>query len=104
MSLTDMPWAEMALSALGGGGGAKLIDFFARRGRTKAYTMGAVDHAVQTAMTLVTERLEKVEAQHGECEKNLREVRDELAEAKAEINRLMLGPIANYGDRAPRDA
>lgn len=85
---------------LSGGGGAALtkgLEVWGRRGRNQSYTMGAVDHAVQTAMTLVTVRLERVEGQHEECERNLAEVRDDLAGAKAEIARLLsAGQTASY--------
>jgi chromosome segregation ATPase len=81
-----------------------------KRNRSQAYTMGAVDHAVQTAMQSVTgqlerteERLERVEGQHQECEANLANVRADLAEAKAEIDKLMSGRIAVPGEPAPKD-
>lgn len=105
---TQVPVVEMVASAIGGGGLSQIANWLTARSRTKAYTMGAVDHAVQTAMTLVTDRLEKVEAQHAQCETNLREVRAEVdaltrerAEQKAEIDRLMSGPVPGYpvGDR-----
>lgn len=88
MSLNSLPYGEMIVSAIGGGGLAKAADFLIQRVQGKATMMGAVDHAVQTAMQLVTERLERVEAQHEQCQENLQEIRDELAEAKAEIARL----------------
>lgn len=104
MTLTGLPWGEMIASAVGGGGVTKAFEWIASRGRSKAYTMGAVDHAVQTAMTLVTDRLEKVEAQHEDCQDKLQEVRDDLAAAKAEIDRLMQGRVAKVGEKAPKDA
>jgi len=91
----------MALSALGGGGLAKCFDWLSSRGQSKAYTMGAVDHAVQTAMQLVTERLEVVERQHNECQEHLQEVRETLTSAREEISRLMKGRVANWGEKAP---
>lgn len=88
----------------------KTLDFFAGRQKSKAYTMGAVDHAVQTAMALVTGRLEIVERQHTECEANLREVRSEVdelkrerADQKAEIDRLMGGEVPAYAPAIPKD-
>lgn len=102
MQVSSLPIWEMVLSALAGGGGTKFLDFLTSRSRSKAYTMGAVDHAVQTAMTLVTDRLERVEAQHEECETNLEKVREDLGLAKAEIARLMQGPVAVYEPRPVR--
>lgn len=87
MSL-NLPYGEMLVSAIGGGGLAKGFDWLMSRGQAKSNMMGAVDHAVQTAMQLVTDRLERVEAQHAECQENLQEIRDELAEAKSQIARL----------------
>lgn len=116
------PWeiiGGVASSAVGGSGVSAFFNWMTGRQKTKAYTMGAVDHAVQTAMSSVTGqldrtelRLEVVEKQHHECEANLREVRRDLEETKrhheqerstlkAEIARLMGGRIANYGEKAP---
>ena len=71
--------------------------------------MGAVDHAVQTAMASVTSQLERterrlelVEGQHARCQTDLGELRDELADRKAEIDRLMAGRVAAIGEEAPR--
>lgn len=94
--------AGAASSAAGGGGVSSFFTWLGSRSKTKAYTMGAVDHAVQTAMTLVTDRLAKVEGQHEACEDSLREVRSELAERKAEIDRLMSGRVAAFGEGAPK--
>lgn len=95
----------------------KGADLMSKRTRSKAYTMGAVDHAVQTAMDVTSKRLEKtegrldhVEAQHEECERNLAIVRADLAtekleraELQANIDRLMSGGPALYGQKAPVD-
>lgn len=112
------PW-QLIASVFGGGAGGgvltKGLDVLGKRTRSQAYTMGAVDHAVQTAMGITTDRLEKtearldfVEAQHEDCERNLREVRGELSEItrdrdelKAAIDRLMSGDIPGYAPRAP---
>lgn len=101
--------AGAAGSAAGGGGASSLFNWLGSRSKNKAYVMGAVDHAVQTAMASVTgqlerteRRLEVVEDQHDVCERNLREVRDELAERKAEIDRYMAGRIAGYAEKAPK--
>lgn len=100
--MANLPLSEMATGAAGVGL-TQVFHWWANRGRTKAYTMGAVDHAVQTAMTLVTERLERVEGQHEACEVSLRDVNGRLDEAKREIDRLMAGRIAPAGepDTAP---
>lgn len=99
----QVPVVEMIVSALGGGGLSQFGHWLTTRSRTKAYTMGAVDHAVQTAMTVVTDRLEKVEKQHAECETSLREVNQRLdaserarTSLKDEMDRLMAGPVASY--------
>lgn len=64
--------------AAGGGGATHLFSWLAQRQRSQAYTMGAVDHAVQTAMATVTAALDRtearlglVEAQHSDCQKKL---------------------------------
>jgi hypothetical protein len=80
--------------AISGGAITKGLDWLSTRGQSKARIMGAVDHAVETAMNLVTDRLERVEEQHAECQESLREVRDELAETRAEIARLLVGRVA----------
>lgn len=100
--MAELPYGEILVSVLGGGVGVKAFDWLTSRGQSKAYTMGAVDHAVQTAMTLVTDRLEKVEDQHNECQEHLQEVRKELAKSQREIDRLMAGRVASWGEEAPQ--
>lgn len=94
MDIAHVPWGNLIAGALSGGLITKGAEWVGRRGRVQAYTMGAVDHAVQTAMQSVTgqltrteERLEKVEGQHEDCERNLAEVRKEAAEARAEAEK-----------------
>lgn len=102
-AMSGLTWAEM-LSFVGAGGVAtKAVDIFAQRTKAKAYTMGAVDHAVQTAMKLVTERLEKVEGQHEACETQLVEVKNRLdnsererRDLREEISSLMRGNVPEY--------
>lgn len=116
---------QLIMSVFGGGVGGGIItkgfDYLSKRSKREAYTMGAVDHAVQTAMSSVTSQLERTEgrleiaeAQHEDCERNLSKVTrrvDELerdhakerAELKAEIDRLMAGPVAHTGALAPKD-
>ena len=115
----DISPMQLIVSVFGGGAGGgaitKALDYLGQKGRSQAYTMGAVDHAVQTAMSSVTSQLERtegrleiVEAQHEDCERNLREVRADLdaskrerAELKAEIDRLMTGPGAGHSTISP---
>jgi exonuclease VII small subunit len=104
----------LATSAVSGGGASSFFTWLTTRKKStaegKAYTMGAVDHAVQTAMSSVTsqlerteERLEKVEGEHEECRANLLEVKEDLASARQEINRLMNGrPLPAYHLNADR--
>jgi chromosome segregation ATPase len=114
----DLSPMQLVASVFGGGAGGsavtKVIEILSRRRSSQAYTMGAVDHAVQTAMGSVTGQLERtearleiVEAQHEDCQRNLQSVRTDLdasrqqydrerAELKAEIARLMAGPVATY--------
>ncbi len=101
-------------SGFGGAVSSGLV-WLGKHQRSQAYTMGAVDHAVQTAMSSVTgqldrteKRLQAVEDQHEQCERNLVEVgrkldavtRDaaqERAELLSQIDRLMAtGPAAPY--------
>lgn len=72
-----------------------------KRNQMRLYAMGAVDHAVSTAMDLVTVRLEKVEQQHYDCERSLRDLRQELHESKMEIDRMMAGRVAAWGEKPP---
>lgn len=96
-------------TAAGGGGASSFFSWLGGRAKNKAYTMGAVDHAVQTAMQSVTgqlerteKRLEVVEDQHKACERNLREVRLELDERRSTIDRLMAGRVAGYDEEVPQ--
>lgn len=105
--------------AFGGGVGAALtkgLEVIATRGRSKAYVMGAVDHAVETAMSSVTgqlerteDRLVRIEAQHEDCERNLQGVRNDLADEQRQraelqdnIDRLLQGPVALVGQQPPK--
>ncbi|HPA37374.1 MAG TPA: hypothetical protein PLV04_01415 [Phenylobacterium sp.] len=95
--------ATVVTGAAGGGGLSTLLTWLARRQRSQAYTMGAVDHAVQTAMSAVTAALERtearlglVEAQHGDCQTKLTLVHQRLdasererAAIKAELDRVL---------------
>lgn len=72
-----------------GGALTKGFDWLSTRGQSKARLMGAVDHAVQTAMNLVTDRLERVEEQHAECQESLQEVRNELGDTRAKLSELL---------------
>lgn len=100
MSASALPWIEWVTTGGLGAAMMKGFDFVAARGQSKAYTMGAVDHAVSTAMELVTTRLEKVEGQHEQCETTLETVRSDLSEAKDEIARLMRGEVPAYEMKA----
>ena len=87
-----------------------VFQYLGKRSQGKAYTMGAVDHAVQTAMESVTGQLERTEKrlgtmedQHAECERNLGDMNRRLDDSerersalKSEIDRLLSGPIAGY--------
>lgn len=117
MSLENMPWSELVATALGSTGLTAAFNWWANRKKRDAYTMGAVDHAVETAMSSVTgqlqrtdERLQAVEKQHAECEANLAKVNlrldaadREKADLAAEIERLMDGPVAVVGQPAPKE-
>ena len=104
MPLDDLPWKEILGAGGLGAAAVKAVDWLSSRTQAKAYTMGAVDHAVETAMRVVTNRLEVVEGQHQACDALLREVtrrldaseRERLA-LTAQIDRLMSGHVAEYG-------
>lgn len=110
MPQSSLPLGEMIVSALGGGTVTKLADWLLARGKTLTDIEGKVDRAVGVALEGVTkeverahDRVERVEAQHQECEKNLREVNSRLDESererrqlKAKIDELMSGPIPGY--------
>lgn len=106
MAGASIPWPEIAGGLLSGSLLTQVAAWWTSRNKRDAYTMGAVDHAVQTAMKLVTDRLEKVEKQHIQCENDLADVRiwlnvseRERAELRAEIDRLMGGKVAPYSAR-----
>ena len=108
VGIASLPWGEMIASGGLTGAAVKALEIISNRGKSKAYTMGAVDHAVQTAMSTVTdqldrteERLKVVEGQHHACEVSLREVNARLDEAKREIGRLMSEPAAHYPGERP---
>lgn len=107
---------ELITGALGGGGILKAADWLNNRAKTKAYTMGAIDHAVETAMGSVTGQLERtdarlmnIEAEHRQCRDDLAAVQSRLdaserdrAELRAKIDELMAEEIARYpGQGAP---
>lgn len=104
MAWPSIPWPEIAGGLLSGSLLTQAVAWWNGRNKRDAYTMGAVDHAVQTAMKLVTDRLEKVEDQHAQCEADLSAVRIRLdgaererSELRAEIDRMMAGGVASYG-------
>lgn len=106
-------WTALA-GAVGGGGITQLAAFLNERAKGRAYTMGAVDHAVETALSSVTQEVERLNKQvvelreqarveHEDCQLQLKGIRSEAQSAKAEaerlrgeIDQLMRGRVANY--------
>lgn len=93
-----------------GGAATALFNWLRSRQRTTAYTMGAVDHAVTTAMASVTEevgrlnkKIELVETKHERCEAELEDGRRERETLRREIADLMSGRVAQPLERAPKD-
>jgi septal ring factor EnvC (AmiA/AmiB activator) len=106
-----MDLAGYVVTALGGGGIVRLLDMLIKRSQIRAYTMGAVDKAVETALSSVThqltrtdERLKAVEEQHHDCERNLEEVRTQLHDSRAKIEKLMNGAVPVYNLSGGGDA
>jgi hypothetical protein len=111
MTLSNLPWAEW----LGSGGigaavlkGSELV--FGRKGREVA-ALGATVEALSTQLQAADdrmdrfgERLDDCHEQHEKCEASLGEVRDELAESRRQIERLMNGrPLPAYHLNASKD-
>lgn len=90
-------------SALGGGGLAQVLNFMTKRQQARTYAMGAVDHAVETALKGVTaelgrvyERLETIETNHEQCETDLAESKRAADRLQRQIDALMDGKPADY--------
>lgn len=108
--MPDASLWQLGASALGGGGLSSLLTFLNQRSRARSYAMGAVDHAIETALKSVTgevdrlnTKIEQVEAKHEVCEHELQASRDERAELRAQIAVLMAGPVAPFGAKPPPD-
>lgn len=74
---------------LGGGGIGAVLKWIDDRSKTRAYTLGVVDKAVDTAMRSVTREVErlnteidKMRVKHARCETELAEVKQELRSFK----------------------
>jgi len=122
--MADAPWSEIATAGVAAGV-TQLFNWLAGRRKNEmqaqAYAQGAVDHAVKTAfggmetavdglkgeVGRLSLRVAECDVKHQDCEQNLREVRVDLDQTKrlhrAEIDRLMAGPIAGASDRPPED-
>lgn len=106
-----LPELHVPGSLLGAGAGAAITAGFSwlrSRSRTAAYTMGAVDHAVQTAMASVTSEVDRLNtqvtnmhAQHERCEAELEDGRIERVQLRRQIDGLMAGRVARPGEAPP---
>lgn len=104
---------KLGAAIITGGGIAKLGDVLASRQKAKAYTMGAVDHAVETAMKSVSAqldrtdgRLAKMEAAEAACRIELAGVKERLdgsererAALRGQVDQLMAAPVATYPEQ-----
>jgi hypothetical protein len=95
-------------TAVGGGGVTAFFNWLGTRDKAQAYAKGLVDRAMENALAGISdqlkradERLALVEKHRDECDEELERGRLERAGLQAQIARLMAGPVANYGDRAP---
>lgn len=105
-----LPIAE-GLSAVGAAVVVQFFNWLSSRDKSRLYAQGAVDRAMEKALKGVSDqlartddRLQAIEGQHEQCERDLADVRRRLdeserdrAELRKEIDRLMSGPIAGYG-------
>lgn len=80
------------MGAVGGSGVTGLFNWLQHRGQSKSYVMGAVDHAVETALESVTSECKRLNgdiaslrAEHARC-------LVETNEMKAQIADLMKAP------------
>lgn len=96
--------------AVAGAALTAMFGWLRSRQRTTAYTMGAVDHAVTTAMASVTDevgrlnkKIEAVEGKHERCEAELEDGRRERGALRRQIEELMLRPVARPFDQPPGD-
>lgn len=102
MSMSSLPYGEM-IAALGGGGIYKVADLiFGRKSREVASLGEALKilteqlKSADERMEHMAGRVERVESQHDECQ-------ERLSELRAEIDRLMSGRVAAWGEKPPRD-
>jgi hypothetical protein len=103
----EMPW-EFVATALGGGGLGAIIKWLTDKGKDRAYVMGAVDKATEAAfkrwsaeVTYLTEQVGLLRKHSQECEDELAESRRDRQELRDQINALMRGRVASWGEHAP---
>jgi hypothetical protein len=94
---------KVGTALVGGGALTKVLDMILSRGQMRAYAMGAVDKAVETALASVTKQLEttdyrlRVAEEHRAiCERELDDVKDRQIHLQREIDRMMAGPVAPH--------
>jgi archaellum component FlaC len=87
----------------------EIVQWIAGRGRVRNDTFTTVMGALQARLEHTENRLDRVEGEHDNCEKSLRELGIRLDESehdrvelRREIDRLMGGPVAGYKPRMPK--
>lgn len=106
-TLSTLPWGEIVIALLGGGGLAKAADVvFGRKGREMKAMSDALDslsgqlEAADVRMDSFGKRLDECHDLHEDCEKGRQEDRLKIAglEAKvqAQIDALMKGDVPSY--------
>lgn len=92
---TNHAW-QLGVAALSGGGIGWLTNFLQDKTKSRAYTMGAVDAAVQTAMKAQNETIDRLQEEinrlqkevdslreaHANCGERLEEMQKKLQELK----------------------
>lgn len=112
MATNGISLPELIGGLIGGGGLSQAAHLLTSRRKVRADTFKTVVDTLSDRLEKTESRLDTVESQHTECEQNLREVREDLdaskraseqerQELKAEIARLMAGPVAGYKPRIP---
>jgi tetraacyldisaccharide-1-P 4'-kinase len=92
---------EIIVGIVGGGGLTQIANLFASRTRAQAYAQGAVDRAMKSVseqLARADERLSAMELHRDECEAELEQGRRNQLTLQRQLDALMAGPIANYGE------
>lgn len=89
-------WLPVATAAISGGGIGWITTFIQDKSKSRAYTMGAVDQAVKTALESVTAEVNRLNHELDELREAHKQCQVDLSSMRKEIDKLMSGPIPGY--------